>query len=231
MGVGTSQPGSDWLFAEGYTGGGFQEDYELANFGTTTANVQIKLEYVNGSTQTIPVSVPALGKVEFNVNQANSHPTGTCAPSPCQITTSHSAEITSDNPIVAERMMWFQFGPSHISGTTDALGTPTAQSTYAFAEGYTLGNFVTFLTLQNPTATAETVTVTYYLTTTSFSKQYNLLAHSRTTINVNTEVSSVGGGAVSTLVSASGVVVTERPIYFIYGTSPGGSDVMGFTGM
>src|SRR2546421_581444 len=32
MGVGATAPGRDWLFAEGYTGSGFQEDYKLANF-------------------------------------------------------------------------------------------------------------------------------------------------------------------------------------------------------
>src|SRR5947209_1620639 len=30
--VGATQPGTNWLFAEGYTGSGFQEYYELANF-------------------------------------------------------------------------------------------------------------------------------------------------------------------------------------------------------
>ena len=109
MGPGATAPGKDWLFAEGYTGAGFQEYYELANFGTTAANAQIKLEYTNGSTQTVAVQVPALGFIEFDVN---AHP-GASA--------SVSAEVTSDNPIVAERMMYFHFGPNHISGATDVV--------------------------------------------------------------------------------------------------------------
>jgi hypothetical protein len=36
--VGAPQPANDWRFAEGYTGGQFQENLILANFGTTTAN-------------------------------------------------------------------------------------------------------------------------------------------------------------------------------------------------
>jgi hypothetical protein len=215
---GATIPGTNWLFAEGYTGTGFQEDLELANFGTTAANANVKLEYTNGTTQTVPVTVPALGFAEFDVNAHRG------------ATSSVSAQITSDNPIVAERLMYFHFGPKNIQGTTDVVGEPAAQTTYAFAEGYTLGSFNEFLTLQNPNATAETATVTYYLTTTSFSATYSLPANSRTTINVNTTVASRGGGAVSMLVTASGTVVAERPMYFIYGTSQGGSDVIGFTG-
>ena len=33
--VGVQQPSTDFLFAEGYTGGSFQEDLLLANFGTS----------------------------------------------------------------------------------------------------------------------------------------------------------------------------------------------------
>lgn len=221
-GVGATAPGTNWLFAEGYTGTGFQEYFELANFGTAAATAQVKLEYTNGTTQTVPVTVPALGFTQFDVNHANAgHPGAT---------SSVSAQITSNTPIVAERLMYFHFGPKGIQGTTDVVGTPAAQTTYAFAEGYTLGNFNEFLTLQNANGTAETATVTYYLTTTSFSATYNLPANSRTTINVNTTVASRGGGAVSMLVSASGTIVAERPIYFIFGTAQGGSDVIGFTG-
>ncbi|MFL5587339.1 MAG: hypothetical protein ACJ8DI_06730, partial [Ktedonobacteraceae bacterium] len=45
MNVGATAPGTDWLFAEGYTGSGFQEYYKLANFGTSATNAHIKLEY------------------------------------------------------------------------------------------------------------------------------------------------------------------------------------------
>lgn len=222
MNVGATAPGTDWLFAEGFTGSGFQEYFELANFGNTAANAQVKLEYTNGATQTVAVSVPALGITQFDVN---AHPGPT---------TAASAEITSDNPIVAERLMYFHFGPNKISGTTDVVGIPAAQQTYAFAEGFTSSNFTEFLTLQNPNAVAETATVIYYLTTTSFQLQYNLAAHSRTTINVNGAIASRGGGAVSMLVSATGSIVAERPMYFIYGsgttTEQGGTDVIGFTG-
>ncbi len=50
--VGAPAPSNDWRFAEGYIGGQFQENLVLANFGTTTANAMVVLEYGNGSTLT-----------------------------------------------------------------------------------------------------------------------------------------------------------------------------------
>lgn len=69
--VGATGPGSDWLFAEGYTGSKFQEYLVLANFTYATAAVNVKLEYTNGSTQTVPVSANALSQVAFDVNYAS----------------------------------------------------------------------------------------------------------------------------------------------------------------
>src|SRR3989440_422216 len=232
MNVGATSPGADWLFAEGYTGSGFQEYYKLANFGTSATNAHIKLEYTNGDTQTVTVSVPALGLAQFDVNKANAQP-GTCVPAPCQVTSSVSAEITSDAPIVAERLMYFHFGPTRISGTTDVVGTPAAQSTYAFAEGYTNRPFAEFITLQNPTGTTETALVTFYTPTHAYQEQVTVLAHSRTTIDVDNDLARQGAsGAVSTLVQAQGagaVIVAERPQYFVFNQGGGGTDVIGST--
>ena len=76
--VGASNPGKDWLFAEGYTGSNFQEYLTLANFTPNVTSATVTLEYDNGHKQAITVSVPALSHVYFDVNRANATPTGTC---------------------------------------------------------------------------------------------------------------------------------------------------------
>src|SRR6266516_1631382 len=83
--VGATAPGANWLFAEGYTGTGFQEYLELANFGSADAHVNINLEYTNGVVHTFPVTVPAAGHVAFDVNAHYS----------AGATSSVSAQITS----------------------------------------------------------------------------------------------------------------------------------------
>ncbi|MHB8600733.1 MAG: S53 family peptidase [Ktedonobacteraceae bacterium] len=243
--VGATTPGTDWLFAEGYTGADFQEYFELANFGASTATVTVKLEYTNGSTQTVIVSVPALQQIPFDVNAAFSHPTGTCTPSPCSTTTSVSAEITSNNAIVADRLMYFHYGPTHFSGATDVVGEsgPASHSVFAFAEGYTGGLFQEYVTLQNPTNTAEEVAITFFADTFVIQQQANLPAHSRSTFSVNSIINPVVNGyppppggssqSVSMTVQAlngGSVIVAERPMYFGYYSDQGGTDVIGFTG-
>jgi pro-kumamolisin-like protein len=229
--VGATQPGLNWLFAEGYTGSGFQEYYELANFDQADAHVNINLEYTNGVVHTFPVTVPAQSHVAFDVNAHFSN----------GATNSVSAQITStDNPIVADRLMYFHFGGAHISGGTDVVGTPAANNVYTFAEGYTGGAFSEFLTLQNPTGNSETVAVTLFTQGSQsfvFQEQVVVGAHTRSTININTLLNPMGAGSVSMAVQAlSGTIVAERPMYFIFqpagisSASQGGTNVIGYTG-
>jgi len=234
--VGATQPGLNWLFAEGYTlkstnSTGFQEYFELANFGQADAHVNINLEYTNGVVHTFPVTVPAQGHIAFDVNAHSS--TGA--------TNSVSAQITStDNPIVADRLMYFHFGGAHISGGTDVVGTPAAKNVYTFAEGYTGGAFSEFLTLQNPTGNSEAVAVTLFTQGSQsfvFQEQIVVAAHTRSTININSLLNPMGSGSVSLAVQAlSGTIVAERPIYFIFqpagisNASQGGTNVIGYTG-
>jgi kumamolisin len=241
--------GSDWLFAEGYTGNGtdFQEYLVLANFTTTNATVSVKLEYTNGTVQTVPVTVMQQSQYYFDVNYAFSHPVSGCG---CTPTGSVSAEVTSSTPsIVAERLMYFHYGSSRLSGGTDVVGEagPSSHAVYTFAEGYTYGSFTEYLTLQNPNNTAEPVAITLFADNTIVQEMLQLQPHSRSTVNINNivvplatayptipayqgfEVSmdiqafSTGGGAPAT-------VVAERPLYFNYFGDPGGTDVLGYTG-
>ena len=227
--VGTTAPGTDWLFAEGYTGSGFQEYFELANFDPAhVATATVKLEFTDGSTQTFTVPVPASGLAQFDVN---AHPGSN---------PSVSAEITSDKPIVVDRLMFFHFGGSHFSGITDVVGTSTATNVYAFAEGYTGNAFSEFLTLQNPTSKDELVAVTLFNQSgLVLQEQVTVVAHSRKTIGINTVISfapssvSMTVQALPTSTQPSPLIVAERPMYFGFAPGPnqtnGGTDVIGYT--
>ena len=231
--VGATAPGDDWLFAEGYTGTDFQEYLELANFGASPATATVKLEYTNGTFQTVLVTVPANGHTEFDVNNANLHPN--CGSS-CTVTTSVSAEVTTSasTPIVADRLMYFHYS-GKLSGGTDIVGQPApAKSIFAFAEGYTAGTFSEYLTLQNPTNNDETVSVTLFTAhQLVFEQQTTVKAHSRSTLNINALLNPMGGDGVSLTVEAIGsgaLIVAERPMYFNYGGDTGGTDIIGYTG-
>jgi subtilase family serine protease len=241
-----SNAGSDWLFAEGYTGTNFQEYLVLANFTATNATTTVKLEYTNGTVQSVPITVNALSQYYFDVNNASAHPVANCG---CSPTGSVSAEVTSPTAsIVAERLMYFHYGSARISGGTDAVGEagPSSHAVYAFAEGYTNTNFNEYLTLQNPNGATETVAITLFADMTIIQEMLQLQPHSRTTVGINglvvpmatafptnpsyvgfevsmdIQVVNAGGG--------SGTIVAERPLYFNYFGDPGGTDVIGYTG-
>jgi hypothetical protein len=233
--VGATSGGTNWLFAEGFTGSGFQEYLNLTNFGANAATATINLEFTNGDVMTQQVPVPVGGLVQFNVNTAN----GTCNPSPCTPTTAVSAQVTSDQPIVVDRLQYFHYGNSGIPGITEAVGAAAAQNVYSFAEGYTGGQFTEYLTLQNPTSNAETVAVTLFAQSgLVFQLQVNVAAHSRGTLTINNILNPMGAGSVSLVaqVVGNGKIVAERPEYFNYsinGTNIhalGGTDVIGYTG-
>ncbi len=236
--VGATSADTNWLFAEGTTQPGFQEYLNLANFGSTAATASIKLEYTNGDVQTVTQPVPAQGFVQFDVNYANAHP-GSCYPSPCSVTSSLSVQVSSTQPIVVDRLMYFHYH-GNIPGITEVVGTPAAHTIYAFAEGYTGGAFTEYLTLQNPTANNETVAVTLFTGHGLILQQQVIVAaHSRGTVTINNVLNPIGADSVSLVVQALGngaLIVAERPQYFSYGiqgtryTARGATDVIGYTG-
>lgn len=232
--------GSDWLFAEGYTGPDFQEYLVLSNFTATNTQADVKLEYTNGTTQTVPVTVPALGQLYFDVNNANNNPVAGCS---CTPTTSLSAEVFASTPsIVAERLMYFKYGAQHLSGATDVVGQagPASSANFAFAEGYTGTNFYEYLTLQNPGNSNNVAYITLFADNTIVEKALELLPHSRTTVYINDLIAPMAaayptnpiylGYNVSMDIQSVAPIVAERPEYFNYNGDTGGTDVIGYTG-
>ncbi|HVB72295.1 MAG TPA: peptidase S53, partial [Ktedonobacteraceae bacterium] len=234
--IGVQALASDWLFAEGFTGSQFQENLTIANLDTvanTTAAVTIKLDIQGAPSQTFQLNIPTLSQVIWNVNAFAPNLT-------------ISAEITSSGAkVVAEREMYFHYGGQFATGGTDALGQPgpAAQSLYSFAEGYTAPGYNEWLTLQNPTANAETIYVTLYNALgNSFTFSMNVPAQSRATVNVNGVVSTSlyrnGDGfkgyevsmTVQTTNVGGGPFVVERPMYWNASGTQGGTDIIGYIG-
>lgn len=247
--VGQQQLHSNILFAEGYTGSGFQEYLALANVSATATNATVKLEYQNGHTQTVITSIAAYSQTFLDVNQLAQHPTGTCDTNPCSITPEVSADIQANTSIVAERQMYFHY---HLSGSTqtatggtDVIGGDgsTSNTIYNFAEGYSNTGYNEWLTLQNPTGNAETlyITIVNGLGRT-YTASVNVGAVSRGTVNITSLVIQhlVQRGdpgkayeASLTVMSNGGTpFLAERPMYWnTTGSSfatQGGSDVIGY---
>jgi hypothetical protein len=122
---------------------------------------------------------------------------------------------------------------SHHQTPPYQAGSNGPATQWYFAEGSTGTNYTEYLSWANFTATAATVTITYYFDSGApVTKTYTAPANARSGINVNTEVGS--GHSVAIALSSTQPIVVERPLYFNYsgaGGVPSGSDVVGATAL
>jgi hypothetical protein len=279
--LGAPKGASDWLFAEGYTGPGFQEDLTIANLSSTATSVTITLKSASGATGTTQLSLAPKSQTIWNVNAANTF-SGATPQVSAEVTTASSAMTTSaarptgmpkgtptptktptptpgtptptPTPagagLVVQRELYFTYQhtlPQPARGGTDVMGQvgPATQSAYSFAEGYTNSGYNEWLTIQNPTGTSETISVTLVngvgRTTT---QSFPVAANSRFTLDVTALVQQVftpgtnsAANSVSMAVQTTNgsPLVAERPMYWnTSGVSSfvtmGGSDVIGYVG-
>lgn len=212
-------------FVEGYTGSGFTERYVLTNPGATPIHATVRLFDAAGTEHDSPTLTLA-GYAQTSVDAVALLGPGV----------NNAAEVTADGGVLAERLMTFNYagplgpppGPAHaaIPGATDVLGVPEPADTYAFAEGYTGGQFAEYLTVFNPdTSNAVSVTVTFLPQNAApVTQTYTVAAGARFTLNTATVM---GAQSFGMQVGASGPIVAERPMYFNY--TAGGSNQTGGT--
>ncbi|MHB8780434.1 MAG: S8 family serine peptidase [Candidatus Geothermincolia bacterium] len=204
-----------WFFAEGYTGAGFHEYLCLQNTGDAPAIVTVDYLFGGGSGRSASYRLAPNRRATLNVNAE--------AGSGRDV----SMRVRSDQPIVAERPMYFNYR-GVVDGGHCAVGATYASGEWHFAEGTTRAGFDQFLTIANPGEQAASVSVRYRFGKNQGSnvvQEVTVAAASRHTINVADEVGR--GLDVSCTVLADRPVVVERPMYFTYGSWTGGHNVLG----
>ncbi len=275
--VGAPKSASDWLFAEGYTGSGFQEYLTIANPDpANTAAVTVTLKSASGATNATQLTLGPKSQVIWNVNAANNYSgstpqvsaevtsaagaatgaTGLVAlKTPTAQTTPTTGPTVTPTPspasgIVVQREIYFTYKHTlsqTAMGGTDVMGQvgPASHSAYSFAEGYTNTGYNTWLTIQNPTANSETISVILVNGLSQTSTQtLTVGANSRYTVDVTAMVQQVftagtssSANSISMTVQTSNgaAFVAERPMYWnTSGVSSflttGGSDIIGYVG-
>jgi polyhydroxybutyrate depolymerase len=95
--VGATSASTSFYFAEGSTGGGFDEYLCLQNPNAAPANAHITYMFPDGTTQAQDVTIEATSRVTVNVNAAVGPDKEV------------SIKVETDAPIVAERPMYFAY--------------------------------------------------------------------------------------------------------------------------
>lgn len=204
-----------YFFAEGYTGQGFQEYLCLGNPGTVPANAYITYMLADGSFLTQGLGLAANSRSTINANAIIGADKNV------------SAKVTSDQPIVVERPMYFNYN-GEWTGGHDTMGAAAPSLERYFAEGYTGPGFDEYICVLNPGNTAADLTFHFQTQEAGEITKggYSVGPHTRGTFKVNDVLGS--DHQTSLKLDSSLPVVAERPMYFNYnGVWTGGHCVMG----
>ncbi|MEW6552718.1 MAG: N-acetylmuramoyl-L-alanine amidase [Actinomycetota bacterium] len=208
---GANQPSTAWYFAEGYTGPGFEEYLCLLNPGQQPANVTIEyLSHGGLLHQEQKVVQPSRRDTVF-VNDVVGPDREV------------SLRVTSDQPVVAERPIYFLYHGSWAGGHVSS-GSNQPSATWYFAEGYTGSGFEEWLCLFNPNPEPNLVSITYQTPEgMNVTDQELVPPMSRSTVDVNARAGR--NIEISVVVRGEKPLVAERPIYFDYDYWCQGGDV------
>ncbi len=210
------EPAHTWYLAEGYTAGEF-DAYILVMNPSKTENALINLYYLTPEGQ-VPGPFEILGPGErrtFKVD--DTLPSSEVS----TIVTSQGAKV------IAERAVYFNyFG---IKGGHDSVGVTESSNTWYLAEGYTEGEFDTFILVMNPSSAESAQVKLTYLTPDGevVGPTETIGPGQRKTFKVD---NTLPNSEVSTIVASTGAkVIAERAVYFNYFGIKEGHDSVGVT--
>ncbi len=207
------QAATQFYFAEGYTGPGFDEYLTLANPQGQAATVNIRYLFNGASPQQQTLVLQPSSRFTIKVNDVVGAGRDV------------SVIVTSDQAIVAERPLYFNYGGWCTDGSV-AVGATASATTLSFAEGCTRPGFQEYLCIANPNAADAQVTLTYtYEDGGTAPVPYTVPANSRITVDVNRDAGP--GRDISIILTSTQPVIAERPMYFSYGSWTGGHDAFG----
>jgi len=213
--IGATQSNTDWYFAEGYTGDGFDEWLTLQNPNSSSVDVAVTYMIKGEANQSRTYSVGPETRATIKVNDAIGN------------NKEVSMHVSSASPIIAERPMYFNY-MNKWNGGHNVIGATASSTDWYFAEGYTGDGFDEWLTIQNPNSSSVDVEVTYMIKgEANQSRTYSVGPETRATIKVNDAIGS--NKEVSMHVSCASPIIAERPMYFNYMNKwNGGHDVVGY---
>ena len=201
--AGAVAPITNLNLAEGHVGQSFDEYLTILNANAAPAHLTIT--YYRGSGDPVQQLLAVAANSRSTVHVNDVLPSGTDS----------SVHISSDQPVVVERPMYFTF--NGWSGGHDAMAVPDSalSTSLNFAEGYAAANFAEYYTILNTQSTAATVTFTFYLVSgTPVTKTITVPANSRWTELINNDLPA--GTSNSVQITSSQPILAERPEYFSY---------------
>jgi hypothetical protein len=227
--AGATATAARWMFAEGYTGAGFDAYLTVLNPNPTAAELRIDYALADGTVRTRALTAAGRARTTVAVHEAAGAGLGRVGAVAATVTATNGVAVLVERPIYFR----YAFGDGGAAdGGHVAAGAPAAAASWLFAEGYTAAGFDEYLTILNPNPSAAPVTITYYFPIGGpVTRSLTVGATSRATVAVHEEGPGVGRGkevGARVATTGPGGIVVERPMYFRYGAGiDGGSVALG----
>ena len=173
--VGAAAAAGEWFFAEGTTRAGFEEWLCLQNPNPAAIDVTATFMFGpgQGPNQAKTYRLDPASRTTLKVNDEVGEGKDV------------SVRITSASDFIAERPMYFSYGPGWTGGH-DVVAAAAPSTTWYFAEGCTGYSIQEYLCLQNPHAEAVSADITFMMTKGEvFTRTLSLPPASRTTLDIN----------------------------------------------
>jgi subtilisin family serine protease len=205
--VGARQANREWFLAEGSTVPPFETWILLMNPNPAPTLARLQFMREDGTVVEHAEAVPGMGRTSVFVNALFT-------------TAGFATRISSDQPLVVERAMYFDAG----QGGHDTLATPTPGKTWYLAAGTSRAGFDTWLLVENPGGTPANVRVSFLTEMgTVVNQPLFVLPHARTSLFTDPLVPEAAFGI---RVESDQDIVAERAVYF-----DGGKAGFGGTGV
>jgi hypothetical protein len=145
-----------WFLAEGATGSFFETFVLVGNPNPTPANVTYTFLTDAGQTVVRNKTVPANGRLTVDIEIED----------PLLANAAVSTTISADQPVVAERAMYWPGPPSTWAEAHNSFGATTLATKWGLSEGRVgqAQSFQTFILLANPNSSAANVRITFLRT-------------------------------------------------------------------
>ncbi|MBN2168290.1 MAG: hypothetical protein JW738_03520, partial [Actinobacteria bacterium] len=210
--IGVTESAANWYLAEGSTGineqGAFETWILVQNTGVNPAEADIFFQTPAGEIQGPHLTLAPHTRQTVNVAET--------VPNEFSVST----RVTSDNPVIAERAMYWNAATGvYRQAAHDSIGASIAGTSWFLAEGSTginqQGAFETWVLVQNPWDEPAEVDLFYQTPTGEIPGPHIVLApYTRQSINVADTAGVSNEFSVSTRVSASVPVIAERAMYW-----------------
>ncbi|MBU4385360.1 MAG: S8 family serine peptidase, partial [Actinobacteria bacterium] len=212
--IGTTSPAADYYLAEGTTAWGFTT-YVLIQNPQGTEN-QVNVTYMTPSGEQShpenPITMPANSRKTIRVNDFVPN-------------TDLSTRVTGNNPIIAERAMYWD-GPSG-ERCHDSIGMAFPHTTFYLPDGETSNGRETWTLVQNPNSSGVEVRITYLTPDGQGNVTFteNIPANSRSTFSMADRGINGRAAVLVTCTTSGKKIMVERAMY--WNNRGAGTDTIG----